>query len=111
MVSKVCWAAPNRAKPEEATHRDVDYEINVVTAWKDLDSILAMWKHMLRPRKEHRDVLVYGRFYIYNMEHLTYVKSLIGMKILIVLNFSSGEQDLEIPPSLKGRMISRWSQM
>jgi oligo-1,6-glucosidase len=109
MMGHNAGLCPQGVKPWIKVHEN--YKVNVVAAQKDPDSILAMWKHMLRPRKEHRDVLVYGRFYIYNMEHLTYVKSLIGMKILIVLNFSSGEQDLEIPPSLKGRMISRWSQM
>jgi hypothetical protein len=46
---------------------------------------------MLRLRKGHRDVLVYCRFEMYNMEHLnvfTYVKSFVDMKILVVLNFS-----------------------
>jgi oligo-1,6-glucosidase len=80
---------PQGVKPWIKVHDN--YKVNVVAAQKDRDSILAMWKHMLRLRREHRDVLVYGRFDIYNMEHLTYVKSLIGMKILIVLNFSNGE--------------------
>lgn len=55
------------------------------------NSILVVWKHMLRLRKEHRDVLVSCRFEMYNMEHLnvfTYVKSFVDMKILVVLNFS-----------------------
>ena len=66
-------------------------EVNVMAAQKDPDSILVVWKHMLRLRKEHRDVLVYCRFEMYNMEHLsvfTYVKSFVDMKILVVLNFS-----------------------
>jgi oligo-1,6-glucosidase len=80
----------------------------VAAAQKDPHSILAMWKQMLRLRKEHRDALVYGRFEIYNMEHLhvfTYVKSFEDMKTLVILNFSSEEQDLEIPPSFEGRTM------
>jgi glycosidase len=95
-----------RAKPKEATHRDVDYEINVVAAWKDLDSILAMWKQMLRLRKQYRDVLVYGSFEVYNMEDpkvFTYVNSFEDTEILVALNFSSEEQ--EIPPSFKERTV------
>ena len=81
----------------------------MTAAQKDTDSILVMWKHMLRLRKEHRGVLVYGMFEIYNTEHLnvfTYVKLLVDLKVLVVSDFSSEEQDLEIPPILKR---GRWS--
>ena len=83
-------------------------EINVAAAQKDPNSILAFWKQVLKMRKEYRDVLVYGSFEIYNMEDLgvfTYVKSFEDTKIVVLLNFSSEEQAVEIPPSLGGRKM------
>jgi oligo-1,6-glucosidase len=80
-------------------------EVNVAAAQKDPDSILAMWKRVLKLRKEYRDVLVYGNFEIYNMDDLkvfTYVKSFEGTKILVILNFSSEEHDLDVPLNLRG---------
>jgi oligo-1,6-glucosidase len=53
-------------------------------------------------------MLVYGSFEIYNMENpnvFTYVKSFEDTEILVALNFSSEEQDLEIPPSFKERTM------
>ena len=97
---------PQGVKPWIKVHDN--YEVNVAAAQKDPDSILAMWKQMLRLRKQYRDVLVYGSFEIYNMEDLnvfTYVKSFEDTKILVALNFSSEEQDLEIPPSFKERTM------
>ena len=83
-----------------------NYEVNVAASRRDPSSILAMWERVLRLRKEHRDVLIYGRFEIYNMEDLkvfTYVKSFEDTRILVLLNFSSEEQAVDIPPSLRGR--------
>jgi glycosidase len=92
-------------KPRIRVH-DNYKEINVAAAQKDPDSILAMWKQMLRLRKQYRDVLVYGSFEIYNMEDLkvfTYVKPFEDTKILVALNISSEEQ--EILPSFKERTM------
>lgn len=97
---------PQGVKPWIKVHDN--YEVNVAAAQKDPDSILAMWKQMLRLRKQYRDVLVYGSFEICNMEDLnvfTYVKSFEYTEILVALNFSSEEQDLEIPPSFKERTM------
>jgi glycosidase len=109
MMGHNAGLCPQGVKPWIKVHDN--YKVNVVAAQKDPDSILAMWKHMLRPRKEHRDVLVYGRFYIYNMEHLTYVKVAYKHEDFDCLELQQWRAGLEIPPSLKGRMISRWSQM
>jgi oligo-1,6-glucosidase len=52
--------------------------------------------------------IVYGSFEIYNMENpnvFAYVKSFEDTKILVALNFSSEEQDLEIPSSFKERTM------
>jgi oligo-1,6-glucosidase len=81
-------------------------DVNVAAAQKGPESILAMWKRVLKLRKDYRDVLVYGTFEIYNMEDLkvfTYVKSFEGRNILVLLNFSSEEHDLEIPPNFNGK--------
>lgn len=80
----------------------------MAAAQKDPDSILATWKRVLELRKEYRDMLVYSSFEIYNIEDLsvfTNVKSFGGTKVLVSLNFSSGEYDLEIPQSLKAKDI------
>jgi oligo-1,6-glucosidase len=80
-------------------------EINVAAQQKDPESVLAMWKQVLKIRKEHGDVLIHGQFEIADFDNLntfTYVKRYEGKRVLVVLNFSEGEQPFDIPQALKG---------
>ena len=78
-------------------------EINVAAQESDPESVLAMWKKVLKMRKKHADVLIHGQFEIHDMDNpntFTYIKDYHGKRALIVLNFSDEEQDFMVPPQL-----------
>ena len=84
-------------------------DVNVAAQEKDPNSVLAFWKKMLRLRKEHADVLVYGQFEIFDYEDpntFMYVKEYQGKEVLVALNFSDEDQVLAIPPSVKDRKLN-----
>jgi oligo-1,6-glucosidase len=82
-----------------------DYkEINVASQLHDPDSVLSAWKKCLRVRKEHSDVLVHGRFEVFdqgNEKTFTFGKVYEEKTVLVVLNFSAEEQAWEIPSSME----------
>jgi oligo-1,6-glucosidase len=68
-----------------------------------------MWKRALKTRKQHSDVLIHGQFEIVDFDNLntfTYVKRYEGKRVLVALNFSDGEQSLNIPPPMRGAKLN-----
>lgn len=68
-----------------------------------------MWKSALKTRKKHSDILIHGQFEIMDFDNLntfTYVKSYEGQRVLVVLNFSNGEQSFDVPPTLKSSKLA-----
>jgi oligo-1,6-glucosidase len=83
-----------------------DYpSINVEQQEGDEGSVLAFYKKVLRLRKEHRDVFVYGRFELRDVEDestFVYVKRYEGKMALIALNFTTEAQAL---PDIEGMKL------
>jgi oligo-1,6-glucosidase len=75
-----------------------DYpSINVEQQEGDGGSVLAFYKKVLRLRKEHRDVFVYGAFELQDVEDestFVYVKRYEGKMALVALNFTTEAQAL-----------------
>lgn len=85
-----------------------NYEANVVAQQNDSNSVFAMWKEVLKLRKEYGDVLIHGQFEVFDFENLytfTYVKDYEGRIALVALNFSDEEQNFDIPSMLSGRKL------
>lgn len=75
-------------------------EINVAAQKGDPKSVLTFWKLMLRLRKEHADLFVYGDFHLTQVDdpHIfMYIKEDAGRKALVVLNFSKETRNWEAP--------------
>ena len=77
-------------------------EINVASQLDDPDSVLAFWRKMLRFRRDHADLLVYGDYQTLRLEdqdlHM-FVKHAVGTtsRALVVLNFTTGEKKWTAP--------------
>lgn len=89
-------------EPWMATH-PLAAEINVAKQMDDPNSVLAFWKQMLRLRKAHEDLLVYGEFTLLREDDpgvFMYIKSdLRTQRCLVVLNIGSEEREWEMPSS------------
>jgi oligo-1,6-glucosidase len=73
-----------------------DYKtINAAQQEKDDDSVLSFYKRMLRLRKEHKDVFVYGTFELLDAEDpdtFVYRKRYEEKTVLVALNFTTKPQ-------------------
>ena len=81
-------------------------EINVAVQENDSTSVLAFYRQLLNLRKEHKHVLVHGRFELVspdNEQTMIYIKKSDNSKAVAVvaLNFSSTEQDFLMPVKQK----------
>jgi oligo-1,6-glucosidase len=88
-------------KPWMRVHDDFK-TINAAQQEKDETSVLAFYKRMLKLRKEHRDVFVYGTFELRDVENpdtFVYVKRYEDKVALVALNFTTEAQPL---PDTKG---------
>ena len=77
-------------------------EINVASQLDDPDSPLAFWTKMLRVRREHADLLVYGDYKVLRMDDkdtYTFLKHApaSGAKALVVLNFTTQDKQWTKP--------------
>ncbi|KAI5458323.1 glycoside hydrolase superfamily [Mariannaea sp. PMI_226] len=76
-------------------------EINVASQLDDPESVFAYWRKMLLFRREHKDLLIYGDFKDIRQEDenlFMFVKeSSEHAKALVVLNFSTKDQDWTKP--------------
>jgi oligo-1,6-glucosidase len=69
--------------------------INAEQQLGDPDSVLSFWKNMLDLRKQHRDLLVHGKFVLIDSENeavFSFTKEWQDHKALVVCNFSDTEQ-------------------
>jgi oligo-1,6-glucosidase len=90
-------------KPWMRVH-DAYTTINVEKQEGDEGSVLAFYKKVLRLRKEHRDVFVYGRFELRDVEDestFIYVKRYEGKMALVALNFTTEAQVLRDTGGMK----------
>jgi oligo-1,6-glucosidase len=72
-------------------------EINAAQQEQDEDSVLAFYKRMLRLRKEHKDVVVYGTFKLFDAENpntFVFMKRYGEKTALVALNFTTKKQSL-----------------
>ncbi|KAG6221720.1 hypothetical protein E4U26_005793 [Claviceps purpurea] len=77
-------------------------QINVASQLEDPTSVLGFWRAMIRFRKQHRDLLVYGDFRDLrpaDPDLFVFVKELApgGDKILVVLNFTAQRKGFTRP--------------
>ncbi|CAK7221068.1 hypothetical protein SCUCBS95973_004370 [Sporothrix curviconia] len=90
------------------TH-DLYPEINVAKQQGDANSVLSFWKSMIRLRRSHKDLFVYGNFRIYepgNEDTFVYAKTTVpageaavgaGQAAVVVLNFTGKDQTVNLP--------------
>lgn len=74
-------------------------DINVADQVNDPDSVFSFWTQMVRTRKEHKDLFVYGDFEFIDMDSpdfLVYRKSSGESQAIAVINLSKNEQE---PPA------------
>jgi alpha-glucosidase len=86
----------SQGKPWMRVHDDYK-AINVETQEGDANSVLSFWKQLLRLRKEHKDVFIYGSFELldaHNVSIFAYKKRFRGQAGLVVLNFTAERQAL-----------------
>lgn len=75
-------------------------EINVARQQGDPGSVLSFWKDMIRFRKAHAGLLVYGSFEVLDAEAeetFVFVKRHGEDRAVVALNFSGGEQEVRFP--------------
>lgn len=90
-------------------------EINVIKENKDPKSILNHFRKMVEIRKENK-VLVYGKYEILKKEHpsiYTFTRTLNDKKILIVLNFSERNSQINLSEMTKisGTLINNYDTL
>lgn len=101
--SEAAEAAGKEVKEPWMKHHPLAGEINAASQIDDPESVLAFWRKMIRFRREHVDLLVYGDFkdLLPQDEHLfVFVKESQregGDKALVVLNFTAQEREWEVP--------------
>lgn len=107
------WDASNKSagftdKPEGGWMRTHDLypEINVAQQLDDPDSVLSFWKSMLRFRKAHADLFIYGNFRLYEPDSektFVFAKTTPGsdtkQAAVVILNFTSEGQTVDLPPA------------
>ncbi|KUI61914.1 Eukaryotic peptide chain release factor subunit 1 [Cytospora mali] len=81
-------------------------EINVARQQGQPGSVLSFWKDMIRFRKAHADLLVYGSFEVLDLEEektFVFVKRHGGDRAVVALNFSDEVQEVQFPLYEGGR--------
>ncbi|OAG08016.1 glycoside hydrolase [Paraphaeosphaeria sporulosa] len=83
---------------------DLYREINVEVQEQDTNSVLSFWKLLLRLRKDHKDVFVYGAFELLDADNLNtfmYKKQYREKTALVAANFTEEQQPLPEVGDLK----------
>jgi len=81
------------------TH-DLYPEINVAKQQAETDSVLNFWKRMIKLRKEHGDLFIYGNFEVFEPENeqtFVFAKKNGAEQAVVALNFTSEEQSVILP--------------
>lgn len=81
-------------------------DINLADQVDDVDSIYSFWTQMIKLRKEHKDVFVYGDFEFLDLESenfLSYRKSSGAGEATVIINLSKeeGEQPVDVRKEAK----------
>lgn len=77
--------------------------VNAKAQQQDSDSVFSYYKKLIRLRKEH-DIIVYGDYKLLMEESpsvFAYVRALGDQKLLVLCNFTSEEQALDIPAEVR----------
>ena len=83
-------------------------QVNVDESEKDANSILNYVKKMIALRKEHKDVLVYGKYRLLdkdNKQVYAYTRESGNKKFLILLNFTSASSKANIEIDLSNAKV------
>lgn len=84
-----------------------NFDINLADQVNDPESVFTFWKQMIRFRKEHKDLFVYGAFKFLDLQSerfLVYQKTSDeedGGASMVILNLSpdAGQPPVEVPDS------------
>ncbi|CAN6674904.1 oligo-1,6-glucosidase Ima1p [Trichomonascus vanleenenianus] len=88
---------------------DTYKDINVASQVGKKDSVLEFWKKMVRFRKQHKELFVYGRFHAIDEREdlLVFVKEAFdGKTSLTVANLSDQPQEWTLPESYSGLKLA-----
>ncbi|KAK0723036.1 alpha-glucosidase [Lasiosphaeria miniovina] len=80
---------------------DLYPDINVTKQLQDPGSTYSFWKAMIQLRKEHKDMLVFGAFEIFEPDGektFVFAKTHRNNKAVVALNFTSDDQRVTLPP-------------
>ena len=101
------------AEPWMRVHDDFAH-INVSSQEKDANSVLNYWRKMLKFRRAHRDLCVYGEFHLYeaeNEETMVFWKHFGAEQVVVVCNFTPEERAWGMPKDFEGRVeLAVWSR-
>jgi oligo-1,6-glucosidase len=92
-------------KPWMRVHDDYQH-INVKNQEADPESVLNYWRKMLKFRKQHRDLCIYGEFHLYDPENddtLVFWKHFGDERAVVACNFSLEDQGFSMPSEFEGK--------
>ena len=82
------------------------------------DSVFEHWSSVLRLRKAHKDVFIYGDFELLDESHkdvFTYARTFKDQKVIVVANFRKTDVDWLVPKDVtlqeKNILISNYSDV
>lgn len=93
------------AAPWMRVHDDYAH-VNAVQQGADQDSVLSFWKRVLRLRRQHKDVFVYGAFEMLDpegMDSIVFRKTAREGTAVVVLNFST--RGMQVPRVVQGMKV------
>lgn len=93
---------------------DLHEEINAEAQEQDEESVLSFYKRMLRLRKKHKDVLIYGAFELLdpaNTSTFVYTKTYRQKTALVMANFTPLAQPLPVIDSNTTLLVESCSKM
>ncbi|KAK3374889.1 alpha-glucosidase [Podospora didyma] len=79
---------------------DLYSEINAAKQLHEPDSTYSFWKSMIQFRKQHKDVMVFGAFQVFepdNEQTFVFAKTYVDKRAVVALNFTSADQDITLP--------------
>jgi glycosidase len=110
------YAGFSTAKPWQKENESYT-EINAAAQVGVKDSVFEYWASILRLRKSHKDIFIYGSFEMVDAEHndvFAYTRTFDDQKVLVVANFRKEKVTWELPKNLQlhigGVLISNYGQ-
>jgi glycosidase len=109
------YAGFSTAKPWQKENESYT-EINAETQVGVKDSVFEHWSSVLRLRKLHKDVFIYGDFELLDEKHkdvFTYARTFEKQKVIVVANFRTTAVTWSVPKDIrlqkKNILISNYS--